>query len=207
MQKTRAFMDYWLRGVSNDFDKKEPSISYYQMGEDRWRSTKVWPPKNSTPRSYYLQPGRSLSTDAPPAGAGAIDIRFDPANPVPTVGGHVLDPALHPGPQDQREKVESRDDVVVFSTPLLSTPATTVAGKVKVNLFVSSDRPDTDFTAILTDVFPDGRSMLVSEGIQRMRFRNTSSKEEFLEPRTTYAVTTSRCRTRRSPFPRAIVSV
>jgi predicted acyl esterase len=188
MQKTRAFMDYWLRGVANDFDKKEPSIIYYQMGDDRWRSTKVWPPKNVTPRSYYLQPNRSLSTNAPTAGAGAIDIRFDPANPVPTVGGHVLDAALHPGPQDQREKVESRDDVVVFSTAALSK-AVSVAGQVTAKFFVSSDKPDTDFTAILTDVYPDGRSMLVTEGIQRMRFRNTSSKEEFLEPGTTYPVT------------------
>ncbi len=187
MQKTRAFMDYWLRGVANDFDKKEPSINYYQMGEDRWRTAKVWPPKN-TARSYYLQADRSLSTAAPPAGAAAMDIRFDPANPVPTVGGHVLDPGLHPGPQDQREKVESRDDVVVFSTPALSK-AVTIAGQVKAKSFVSSDRPDTDFMAILTDVYPDGRSMLVTEGIQRMRFRNTSSKEEFLEAGTTYAVT------------------
>ena len=64
-----------------------------------------------------------------------------------------------------------------------------VAGKVRLKLFVSSDRPDTDFTAILTDVYPDGRSMLVTEGIRRMRFRNTTSKEELMTPGQTYPIT------------------
>src|SRR5207249_2884087 len=103
-------------------------------------------------------------------------------------GGHLLDPALPVGPHDQRTKVESRSDVLVFSTPALATDLP-VTGKIRVKLYVSSDRPDTDFTATLTDVYPDGRSMLVTEGIQRMRFRNGASKEEFMKPGEIYPVT------------------
>jgi putative CocE/NonD family hydrolase len=104
------------------------------------------------------------------------------------VGGHVLDPALKGGPQDQREKVESRDDVLVYTTPVLTSDLP-VTGKIKLELTVSSDRLDTDFTAIVTDVYPDGRSILVTEGIRRMRFRNTTSREEMMNPGQPYAIT------------------
>jgi uncharacterized protein len=189
MKKAMAFIDYWVKDAPNGFDKQEPRISYFQMGTNEWRSTESWPPPGSRERAYYLHPDRSLSTKAPASADGsAAAFDFDPSNPVPTVGGHLLDVAFNPGPMDQHEKVESRSDVLVFSTPVLEKDAV-VAGKVRVKLFVSSDRPDTDFTAILTDVYPDGRSMLVTEGIRRMRFRNTTSKEELMTPGTIYPVT------------------
>lgn len=188
MKRARGFIDYWVRGVANGFDATEPSISYYQMGVDEWRATSIWPPTGTRDRKYYLHPDRSLSTSAPQRAPAAASFRYDPASPVPTIGGHVLDPALKGGPQDQREKVESRGDVLVFSTPALTSDLP-VTGKIKIALHVSSDRLDTDFTAIVTDVYPDGRSMLVTEGIRRMRFRNTTSREELMNPREIYAVT------------------
>ncbi|MEK6303560.1 MAG: CocE/NonD family hydrolase [Acidobacteriota bacterium] len=188
MKTAMAFIDYWAKGAPNDFDKQQPRISYYQMGENEWRATEVWPPKGSSERDYYLQPDRSLSAKAPPADSKAASFSYDPASPAPTIGGHVLDAALAPGPADQREKVESRSDVLVFSTPVLEK-GLAIAGKVRLKLYVSSDRPDTDFTAILTDVYPDGRSMLVTEGIRRMRFRNTTSKEELMNPGEIYPIT------------------
>jgi putative CocE/NonD family hydrolase len=188
MKKAMAFIDHWTKGTPNDFTNQQPRISYYQMGENEWRSTEVWPPRESRERVYHLQADRSLSTTAPSEKPKAASFSYDPASPAPTVGGHVLDSSLAPGPADQREKVESRSDVLVFSTPLLEKDLA-VAGKVKLNLFVSSDRTDTDFTAILTDVYPDGRSMLVTEGIRRMRFRNTTSKEELMTPGQIYAIT------------------
>ena len=84
--------------------------------------------------------------------------------------------------------MESRDDVLVFSTPVLESDLP-VAGKLRVKLFVSSDRPDTDFTAIVTDVYPDGRSMLVSEGIQRMRYRNSTAAAELMKAGEVYPIT------------------
>ena len=186
MAKTRAFLDHWVKGVRNGFESEEPRIRYYQMGAEEWRSTEIWPPKDSREQAYYLNSDRSLSTAAPKAATAAFI--YDPSNPVPTVGGHVLDRVLMPGPADQAQKVESRSDVLVFSTPALEKD-TPIAGKVKVSLFVSSDRTDTDFTAIVTDVYPDGRSMLVTEGIRRMRFRNSTSREELMKPGEVYPVT------------------
>jgi putative CocE/NonD family hydrolase len=139
-------------------------------------------------RKYYLHQDRSLSATAPKKEGAPATFRYDPANPVPTIGGHVLDPALKGGPQDQRDKVESRDDVLVYSTAPLASNLP-IAGKVKVELQVSSDRLDTDFTAIVADVYPDGRSMLVTEGIRRMRFRNTTAREELMKPGEVYPIT------------------
>lgn len=188
MKKARAFVDYWVRGAPNGFDKTEAPITYFQMGANEWRTTAVWPPKDSREQAYYLGSDKTLSTQAPKGNAAPLSFRYDPANPAPTVGGHVLTPELQPGPADQREKVESRGDVLVFSTPALEKDLA-ITGKVKVKLFVSSDRTDTDFTAILTDVYPDGRSISITEGIRRMRLRNSAAKEELMKPGEIYPVT------------------
>jgi hypothetical protein len=188
MKRSRDFIDHWVREAPKGFDKTEPPITYYQMGVNEWRSTETWPPKESREREYFLHSDRSISARAPKDKAAPLTFRYDPSNPVPTTGGHVLTPELQPGPADQREKVESRNDVLVFSTPVLEKDLA-VAGKVRVKLFVSSDRADTDFTALLTDVYPDGRSMLITEGIRRMRFRNSTTKEELMKPGEIYPVT------------------
>jgi predicted acyl esterase len=179
MKRTRAFFGRWLRG--EQAKDSEPPITYYQMGAGEWRTTSVWPPAGMEERPYYLHDDRKLALKPPGALSAHVSFRYDPANPVPTVGGHVLDPLLPAGPQDQRKTVESRPDVLSFSTPALEEDLP-LTGRVKVKVYVSSDRTDTDFTATLTDVYPDGRSMLVTEGIQRMRFRNGANKEDFLKP-------------------------
>ncbi len=188
MKKARAFIDYWVKGAPNGFEKTEPPITYFQMGANEWRSTESWPPEDSREQAYYFGNDKSLSTQAPKGDAAPLRFRYDPANPTPTVGGHVLTPELQPGPADQREKVESRSDALVFSSPALERDLA-ITGKVKVKLYVSSDRTDTDFTAILTDVYPDGRSMSVTEGVRRMRLRNSTAKEELMKPGEIYPVT------------------
>jgi putative CocE/NonD family hydrolase len=85
---------------------------------------------------------------------------------------------------DQR-RLESRPDVLVFTTDVLTRPVE-VTGRIRAKLYVSSDCPDTDFTAKLTDVYPDGRSMLVTDGIRRARFRRSFEREDFLEPGKVY---------------------
>jgi putative CocE/NonD family hydrolase len=134
-----------------------------------------------------LTADKTLSTAGQKGAAEPLAIRFDPANPVPTVGGHILNPDVVRGAADQREKVESRADVLVFTTPVLKQDLA-LAGKVSADLYVSSDRPDTDFSVILTDVYPDGRSILVSEGIQRMRFRESTSAENLMKPGEIYRI-------------------
>jgi hypothetical protein len=107
---------------------------------------------------------------------------YDPTDPVPNLGGRNLsDPR---GPFDQRP-VESRDDVILFTTPVLRDYVE-ITGKVLVTLYASSDALDTDFTALLCDVYPDGRSMNVCDGIIKARLRNSMTTEELMVPGTIY---------------------
>ena len=107
---------------------------------------------------------------------------------MPTIGGQVILPGEDAiGPRDQRA-AEERSDVLVFETTPLEK-AVTVIGPLRARLFVSSDCPDTDFTAKLTDVFPDGESRLLSDGILRMRYRDSDVKTELMEPGKIYEIT------------------
>lgn len=186
LRQAHAFFDYWLREQKNGFDGRAP-VTYMQMGPGYWRTADHWPPDGGVRRVLFLHSDRSLA-DRVAGNSDPLSFKFDPAHPAPSVGGHVLTPELEPGPRDQREKVESREDVLVFTGKTLDKPLE-IAGKVRVRLYVSSDRKDTDFTAILTDVYPDGRSMLVGEGIRRMRLRESVSREDLMRPGEIYPVT------------------
>jgi hypothetical protein len=179
-----AWFDFVLKGVANGVGE-EKAVHYYVMGDPTdknapgniWRTADSWPPA-SVETAFYFHPEGKLSSSAPPADGGQQSYRYDPANPVPTVGGAELGDDI--GPKDQR-KVESRSDVVVFSTDVLTEPIE-ATGRVTAKLYVASDCPDTDFTVKLTDVYPDGRSMLVTDGILRARFRESFEHEKLLEP-------------------------
>jgi predicted acyl esterase len=186
--QTIAFFDHFLRGVDNGFDT-QPSFHYYQMGTEEWRTTNSWPPKEAAAATpFYLQPGGGLSTDTAAADAAPDRFTFNPANPAPTVGSANLNTSLKQGPWSQAFANAFRQDVLVYLTPVLEQDLT-IAGEVRAKLFVSSDRPDTDFTAILVDVHPDRRQMLVREGILRMRFREGTDKEVLMESGTVYQAT------------------
>jgi hypothetical protein len=122
-----------------------------------------------------------LSTSA--AGATGTDTyTYDPADPVPTIGGPLCcDPAhLATGPRDQGD-LEKRNDVLVYSTDA-QTADTEVTGPVSLDLFAKASTVDTDFTAKLVDVWPSGFAQNLTEGILRARFRNGTTKAEPLEP-------------------------
>ncbi|MGQ9733087.1 MAG: CocE/NonD family hydrolase [Candidatus Zipacnadales bacterium] len=160
-----------------------PTVWYYVMGAtgeegapgNVWRTANVWPP-TAIETPFYLAAEGSL--EHTPPSKSSLQYTYDPANPVPTKGGRNL--VLPAGSFDQRE-VENRADVLVFSTAPLETPVE-VTGRVRVRLFASSTAPDTDFTAKLTDVYSDGRSMLVADGILRARFRKGFTREIPLQP-------------------------
>jgi putative CocE/NonD family hydrolase len=180
---------HWLNGPQADVEKLKP-VNYYVMGdaEDKtapgnyWRSADVWPPK-SAPTPFYFHADRSLSK-AKPDGDGQQSYKYDPDDPVPTRGGQNL--LIDKGPMDQRP-VESRPDVLLFTSEPLDAPVE-VTGRIKATLFVSSDCPDTDFTVKLCDVYPDGRSLLVTDGIRRASLRNSFEKREPLVPGETYEI-------------------
>jgi hypothetical protein len=136
-----------------------------------------------TERAWYFQADGTIQTVLPGNNA-PFSYTYDPEHPVPTVGGANLE--IPAGPLDQRP-VENRSDVLVFTSPVLSSPYE-ATGPIKARLYVSSNCTDTDFTVKITDVYPDGRSMLITDGILRMRNRNGSDHWELMEPGTVYPV-------------------
>jgi len=186
------WFDHWLKDVDNGIDQ-EPPVMIFVMGIDEWRTEADWPLPNTQYRPYYLHSegqantlhgDGSLSTEPP--GDEPLDIYlYNPLRPVPTVGGQVILPGSNAtGPRDQRA-VELRDDVLVYSTPVLEQEVE-VTGPIELRLFVSSSAPDTDFTGKLVDVYPDGRAMILTEGILRARYRNSFTEPEQLEPGAVY---------------------
>ena len=179
---------YCMNGP-DDFDNR-PVVSYYVMGDvddidapgNEWRTAEDWPLPHTELECYFHGDG-SLSTSYPTDYA-PLSYFYDPTDPVPTLGGQNL--GLPRGPYDQ-SPVEDREDVLVFTSDVLLEPFE-ATGPIKARLYVSSDCPDTDFTVKLTDVYPDGRSMLITDGIIRMRNRNGFDHWEFMQPGEIYEV-------------------
>jgi len=186
-------LEQYILGESNDFENR-PNVVYYVMGDvdnastlgNFWRYTDNWPPEYIEDE-WYFHDSEFLSMGSPGSN-DPLTYNYDPNNPVPTKGGTNLYP-LAPtwaGPYDQRS-VENRDDVLLFTSDVLAEPYE-ATGPIKARLYVSSNCPDTDFTVKLTDVYPDGRSMLIADGILRMRNRNGCDHWEFIEEGQVYEV-------------------
>lgn len=187
------WFDATLKGAENAA-ADAPAVAYYVMGDcdeknapgNAWRYADDWPiPAAETP--WYLHTGGGLTREPPGAAAPAfVAYTFDPSDPCPTVGGRNL--TLPAGPRDQRRKVESRDDVLTFTSAPLANPVE-ITGRIRATIYVSSSAADTDLSVRFCDVYPDGRSYLMAEGMQRLRFRDSLSRPAPLEPGRIYAVT------------------
>jgi putative CocE/NonD family hydrolase len=166
-----AFFDWCLQGKSATFDSLRARI--YVTGANVWRTFDQYPPAAATPRPLYLASGGRLSWE-PAADSPPDRFTYDPKNPVP---GNLGEWA-----SDRRE-VQRRDDVLVYTGDVLKEPLE-VIGSVVVNLQAASDARDTDFTAVLSDVGPDGRALMLGPmvGIRRARYRNGYDREELLTP-------------------------
>lgn len=211
----------WFDAVVDGTADSGPRVTYFVMGggpgtrnDDgrlehggTWEHAGTWPPENTQRVPFFLSPGGGLQA-RPAADDAALTYSFDPADPVPTIGGQVTsgEPVMRGGAFDQmtgphvfgaREPylpLCARPDVLVFRTPELSEPVT-VAGGVEVELYVSSSAPDTDFTVKLIDEhppsedYPRGFAMNLTEGILRARFRDSFSAPEPMEPGEVYRLT------------------
>ncbi len=161
----KRWFDYYLKGLPNGIDQLPP-VTYFVMGPfdgsasigNVWRTADVWPvPAVQTP--FYLTPDAQLQRD-PSSIEGKVSYAYDPANPMPTLGGHNL--FLESGPKDQRA-LEARKDILLFTTEKLKEDVE-VTGPLAAVLFFSSDQCDTDIVVRLCDLYPDGRSILIAEG-------------------------------------------
>jgi uncharacterized protein len=186
------WFDYYLKGINTGVDR-DPVVRYYVMGAvgegesdapgNQWRTAKDWPvPARET--AYFLHgaesgtPGK-LSTDSP-KGPKTTMYTSDPANPAPIPG------RSFPGAQDAREH-EKHPDVRTFTSDPLQSPVEWT-GKVRAELFVSSTARDADFIVRVTDVYPDGRSILIIDWIRRARFREAWDREVFMKPGEVYKI-------------------
>lgn len=189
------WFDRWLKGADKT-DGTDLPVKIFVMGINQWRDEAAWPLPDTKYKSFYLHSGgnaNSLNGDgvlseAICAQEASDCYTYDPMNPVPTIGGQVILPGENAiGPRDQHD-AEIRDDVLVYSTAVLEKPVE-VTGPIQLKLFASSDSLDTDFTAKLVDVFPDGRAILLTDGIIRARFRESFETAILLEPEVIYEFT------------------
>ena len=183
-----AHYDYWLKGEDNGF-VDQPPVRIFVMGENVWRYEDSWPLDRAANTRYYLRSGGrantlngdgALSLDSPNSEPPDV-FAYNPLDPAPTRGGQLCcDPAfMAAGAYDQRP-VEARPDVLVYSTPPLERD-TEVTGPVTVTLYASSSARDTDFTAKLVDVSPDGYARNLTDGIIRARYRSPRSSASLLQ--------------------------
>lgn len=180
------WFEFWLKGHETGV-QDWPAYYLFVMGENQWRGENEWPLKRTQYTSYYLHSGgqaNSLNGDGRldtivPKQEPADVFTYDGKNPVPTTGGNNLIGAPA-GPFDQTS-VEQRNDVLVYSTAPLEQDVE-VTGPVKLILHAASSARDTDFTAKLVDVHPDGKAYNLCDGIIRARHRHGPAQSELLTP-------------------------
>jgi putative CocE/NonD family hydrolase len=219
------WFDRWVRGIENGVEKEGPVRIFVMGGGDgrkskdgrlrhggTWREEKAFPLERTKFTPYYLLGNGKLSAEQQlpvPTGFArpATTFRFDPNDPVPTIGGNLSSFAgiAEPGGYDQRCRKDTlfardelplsqRRDVLVFQTEPLKEDVE-VTGPVTVNLFVSSTAVDTDFTAKLIDVYPPnpdyplGVDLNIGDSIIRMRYRDSLEKPQLMKPGEVYKAT------------------
>jgi uncharacterized protein len=166
-----GWFDATLKGDESALERTPP-VQVFVMGENRWRGYEEWPPPGSRTEDWHLRPGGLLAREPVEAEGEPSTYDYDPADPVPTLGGPTLMAPIHgPGARDQRP-IEARPDVLTFTSEPLSEDYT-VLGAVHATLFASSSAPDTDFVARLVDVHPDGRAIGICDGIIRASARES----------------------------------
>jgi putative CocE/NonD family hydrolase len=173
-----------------------------------WRESNAWPLPQTEFTRFFLHPGRSLLVAAPGEGGAALSFAADPRDPVPTIGGALSSggPVMYSGAYDQRTgphifgakppygPLAGRSDVLVFQTPPLPEDLE-IAGPLELRLWVATDGPDADVHAKLVDLYPpsedypDGFAMNLSEGLLRLRYRDSWEAPTLLEPGRPYLVT------------------
>ena len=194
---TLRWYDWLLKGEANGVEKEKP-VKIFVMGKNEWREEDDWPLARAKATKYYLHSagaanglaGNGSLSAVAPAEERPDQYVYDPADAVPTIGGPLCcgtPPPTGIGPQDQR-MAEGRSDVLVYTTPTF-TKDTEVTGPVSLDLYVSTSAVDTDFTGKLVDVWPDGFAQNLTEGILRLRYRNSQEKPELANPGETYHIT------------------
>ncbi|HWB00119.1 MAG TPA: CocE/NonD family hydrolase [Pirellulales bacterium] len=220
----RTWYDRWLKGIENEVGREAPfrtPVRIFVMGTGdghrtkdghlhhggQWRDEQEWPLKRAVPTKYYLHPACDFARTAPVTTNSSTSFRFDPADPIPTIGGNISsgNDILLQGAWNQRGgdhvwnfkqpiPLSARNDIVVFQTSPLADDLE-VTGELEANLWISSSAVDTDFTVKLIDVYPpsadwpEGFDLNIGDGILRTRFRDSLSEEKPMKPGEIYPIT------------------
>lgn len=180
------FLAYHLLGAKNGWPL-QPAVRYYEMGSNIWKSTASWESIATTPLTLHMHSNGRLG-EPRSSDEGVRILAYDPRYPSPSYGGarfNPFDPDALPGPLDIAGTVESRPDALLFTSDALDE-ALSIVGMPRVDFTIRSDRTDTDVSVRLCDVYPDGRSIILSDGIRRMRFRDGTDRERLMQPGTAY---------------------
>jgi len=209
------WFDHWLKNLPSGVEQARP-VKYFVMGGGQlpekpgrmiphggvWKTSTTWPPPGMTPTPFYLHADGTLSERPPAEEVQPTVYQFDPADPVPTIGGQLSAIPIPAGGYDQRNDsrfptsrgtlpLSAHKDVLCFTTAPLEEPVE-IAGPITVKLWVSTDGPDTDFTAKMIDLFPpsanypSGCALGLTDSIARLRFRNSFEREELAVPGQVY---------------------
>jgi putative CocE/NonD family hydrolase len=182
------WFDHWLKGIDTGM-LEEPPVRVFVMGKNSWRQEWEWPLARTRYTPCYLSSrghanssnGDGRLTFEPPGEEAPDNYVYDPRHPIPTCGGTTLlslgDAA---GACDQR-RVETREDMLVYTSEPLTEPLE-VTGPVVLKLYAATSAPDTDFTAKLVDVHPDGSAYNIADGVIRARFRESLEKPRLVTP-------------------------
>lgn len=180
------WFDYWLKGIKNGIADEKP-VSIFVMGDNSWRDENEWPLARTNYTPFYLHSAgkaNSLNGDGTlsrisPQSERADSFVYNPDDPVPTLGGSLLGPNPT-GPADQRP-VEKRQDVLVYTSEPMQDDLE-ITGPLTVKLFAASSATDTDFTAKLVDVWPNGYAQNIQDGIIRARYRSSKTNPTLITP-------------------------
>jgi putative CocE/NonD family hydrolase len=187
-----AWFDRWLKG--QDAAESFAPARIFIMGENVWRDEQEWPLARTVWTPYYLHGGGAansrfgdgfLSTGAPEADEPGDHYRYDPARPTPFITEAT---SSQIGGPDDYAAVQRRDDVLVYQTESLARDLE-VTGPIKVELYAASNAPDTDFMAMLLDVWPSGFTQRLCDGMVRARFREGMDKPALIQPGEVYHYT------------------
>ena len=174
------WFNHYLKGEENGVER-EPAVRYYVMGAvdepgapgNQWRTADDWPPA-ATPIHAYLHEQGTLSLAPPTKNESSTSYVSDPHHPMSIPG------TSFPGATDARA-FESQSEVRTFTTAPLTEPIE-LTGRIRAELSVSSTAPDTDFIVRVSDVYPDGRSILIVDYPWRARYRDGFDHEVLMEP-------------------------
>jgi putative CocE/NonD family hydrolase len=158
------WFDRWTKGIESG---DVAPVKIFVMGANVWREESEWPLARAVDTPWHLRADGRLTTDAPAAQESPDSYVYDPADPVPTVGGHLVMASEFPGGSRDQAAVETRSDVLVYNSDPLAEDLE-VTGRVTVKLHAATDAPSTDWVVRLCDVDTEGVSRNICDGILRV---------------------------------------